>query len=76
MSPIIAGLLVLVGLMVLLALGMPIAFALGLVSIAALVLADGWWSLSILGETYFGGLDSFALVSIPMFILMGGAVAA
>ena len=76
MSPILAGLLVLVGLLGLLAIGMPIAFALGLVSIAALILVDGWWSLSILGETFFGGLDSFALVSIPMFILMGGAVAA
>ena len=76
MSPILAGLLVLVGLLALLAVGMPIAFALGLVSIVALILVDGWWSLSILGETFFGGLDSFALVSIPMFILMGGAVAA
>ena len=76
MSPILAGLLVLVALLVLLAIGMPIAFALGLVSVAALILTDGWWSVSILGETFFGGLDSFALVSIPMFILMGGAVAA
>ena len=76
MSPILAGLFVLLGLLALLAIGMPIAFALGLISIAALVLADGWWSLSILGETFFGGLDSFALVSIPMFILIGGAVAA
>ena len=76
MSPILAGLFVLLGLLALLAIGMPIAFALGLVSIAALILVDGWWSLSILGETFFGGLDSFALVSIPMFILMGGAVAA
>ncbi|HMB74937.1 MAG TPA: TRAP transporter large permease subunit, partial [Kiloniellaceae bacterium] len=76
MSPILAGSLVLLGLLALLAIGMPIAFALGLVSIAALILTDGWWSLSILGESFFGGLDSFALVSIPMFILMGGAVAA
>jgi len=66
----------LVALIAMLATGMPIAFALGLVSIAALILADGWFSLSILGETFFGGLNSFALLSIPMFILMGGAIAA
>lgn len=54
---------------------MPVAFALGLVSIVALVLVDGWGAMSILGETFFGGLDSFALVSIPMFILMGGTIA-
>lgn len=76
MSPILAGLLVLLGLLAFLAIGMPIAFALGLVSVVALLLTDGWWSLSILGETFFSGLDSFTLVSIPMFILMGGAVAA
>jgi len=76
MTPLVAGLFVLCGLLVLLAIGMPIAFALGLVSIATLLIADGTGSLSILGETFFGGLNSFALVSIPMFILMGGAVAA
>lgn len=76
MSPLASGALVLVALLVLLAIGLAIAFALGLVSIVTLILVDGWWSLSILGETFFGGLNSFALLSIPMFILMGGAVAA
>ncbi|MCC2112037.1 MAG: TRAP transporter large permease subunit, partial [Hyphomicrobiales bacterium] len=75
MTPLAAGSLVLVGLLVLLAIGMPIAFALGLVSITALLLADGTGALSILGETFFGGLASFGLVSIPMFIVMGAAVA-
>ena len=75
MTPLAAGLIVLVALLVLLAIGMPIAFALGLVSIATLLLVDGFGAMSILGETFFGGLNSFALVSIPMFILMGGAVA-
>lgn len=75
MSPLASGGIVLVGLMILLATGMPIAFALGLVSILALLATDGWGSLSILGETFFGGLASFGLVSIPMFILMGAAVA-
>jgi C4-dicarboxylate transporter, DctM subunit len=75
MSPLISGILLLGALLSLLAIGTPIAFSLGLVSIAALILVDGWGSLSILGETFFGGLASFGLVSIPMFILMGAAVA-
>ncbi|SDT95834.1 TRAP transporter large permease [Stappia sp. ES.058] len=75
MTPMIWGAGVLAVLLGLLALGMPIAFALGFVSIAALILADGWGALGILGETFFGGLASFGLVSIPMFILMGAAVA-
>ena len=75
MTPMLWGAGVLVALLALLAVGTPIAFALGLVSILALILADGWGSVSILGETFFGGLASFGLVSIPMFILMGAAVA-
>ena len=75
MTPMLWAGAVLAVLLCLLALGVPIAFALGFVSIAALILADGWGSLSILGETFFGGLASFGLVSIPMFILMGAAVA-
>ncbi|HSM19320.1 MAG TPA: TRAP transporter large permease subunit, partial [Hyphomicrobiales bacterium] len=75
MSPLFLGVIVLGALLLLLATGMPIAFALGLVSISALMLIEGSGSLSILGETFFGGLNSFGLVSIPMFILMGAAVA-
>jgi C4-dicarboxylate transporter, DctM subunit len=74
-EPTTAGLLVLGGLLALLAIGMPIAFALGAVSVAALLLTEGFGSLDILGETFFAGLASFSLVSIPMFILMGAAVA-
>ena len=75
MSPLVMGSIVLVALLALLATGMPIAFALGFVSVAALLLTEGAGSLDILGETFFGGLNSFGLVSIPMFILMGAAVA-
>jgi len=74
MSPLEIGLLILVALIVLFAIGMPIAFALGAVSIGALLLTEGFGSLDILGETFFSGLNSFTLVSIPMFILMGAAV--
>ena len=75
MTPLEIGLLVLAGLLVLLVTGMPIAFALGAVSVGTLVLYDGWDTIGTLGETFFGGLNSFGLVSIPMFILMGAAVA-
>ncbi|MEJ8571934.1 TRAP transporter large permease [Microbaculum marinum] len=75
MSPLGMGGIVLVVLLVLLSTGMPIAFALGLVSIAALILTEGFDSIEIVGETFFGGLASFALVSIPMFIVMGAAIA-
>ena len=74
MSPLEIGLLILVVLIALFAIGMPIAFALGAVSIGTLLLIDGFRSLDILGETFFSGLNSFTLVSIPMFILMGAAV--
>ncbi len=75
MSPLEIGLIVLVGLLALLATGMPIAFALGLVSVTTLMLTEGFGAVQLVGETFFGGLNSFELVSIPMFILMGAAVA-
>ncbi len=75
MTPLEIGLLVLAALLLLLVTGMPIAFALGAVSVGTLVLYDGWGVIDTLGETFFGGLNSFGLVSIPMFILMGAAVA-
>ncbi|MCB1416255.1 MAG: TRAP transporter large permease [Phyllobacteriaceae bacterium] len=75
MSPLEIGLVILVVLLALFATGMPIAFALGAVSVGALLVTGGVSSLDILGETFFAGLNSFALVSIPMFVLMGAAVA-
>lgn len=74
MSPLESGALVLIALLVLLATGMPIAFALGLVAVGSLIVVDGWDIVSIVGETFFGGISEFGLVSIPMFILMGAAV--
>ena len=75
MGPLETGLIILVALIALFATGMPIAFALGAVSVGALIIIEGARSLSIVGETFFAGLNSFTLVSIPMFILMGAAVA-
>lgn len=75
MSPLVTGLLVLVILLALLATGMPIAFALGMVSVIALATFESWDSVGQLGEIFFSGVAEFGLVSIPMFILMGAAVA-
>ena len=76
MNPLEIGALVCVVTILLLATGIPIAFGLGIVSIGFLVVFEGFGSLSLLSETFFAGLAEFSLVSIPMFIVMGAAVAA
>lgn len=75
MSPILLGMLVAIVLIIVLLLGTPVAFALGSVAIVFLVIFEGPSRLTVVGEKLFGGLDEFALLSIPMFILMGAAVA-
>ena len=75
MTTLSLGLLVVASLLVLLLSGMPVAFALGAVSVLFLVGFEGVSSLSVLADTLFSGLNEFALLSIPMFILMGAAVA-
>lgn len=75
MSPTIAGILMIVSLFVLLGTGMPIAFALGLAAVAALFLQSGMDIFYVLGDTMFSGIANLAYVSIPMFVLMGAAVA-
>jgi len=74
-SPILLGVIVAVVLILLLLAGTPVAFALGGVAILFLVIIEGPGRLSIVAETLFGGLNEFALLSIPMFILMGAAIA-
>lgn len=75
MDPITSGILVILALFVLMAIGTPIAFALGAVSLSALVLGSGMSELTYFGETFFESIASFGFVAIPMFILMGSAVA-
>jgi tripartite ATP-independent transporter DctM subunit len=74
LSPLTIGALVGVSSLVVLATGIPIAFGLGVVAIAFMILFDGWQSIDYLAQTLFSGLDDFTLVSIPMFIIMGAAV--
>lgn len=51
-----------------LAIGVPVAFALGLATAAALILADNYPLFVLLKET-FTGIDSFPLMAVPFFIL-------
>jgi tripartite ATP-independent transporter DctM subunit len=75
MDPLVIGVLIAISTVVLLASGIPIAFGLGLVAIAFLVIFEGFDSLEILADIFFAGIAEFSLVSIPMFIVMGAAVA-
>jgi len=75
MDPLMIGLLVAVVTIVVLATGIPVAFGLGIVAMGFLVAFEGWGALDGIADTFFAGLNEFALVSIPMFIVMGAAVA-
>jgi tripartite ATP-independent transporter DctM subunit len=75
MSPLVIGVLIGLSTVLILACGIPIAFGLGLVAISFLAIFDGLDSLNILADIFFSGIAEFSLVSIPMFIVMGAAVA-
>ena len=75
MDPLIIALIVAVFTLLVLFSGIPIAFGLSFVSIVLLVSFEGFQMLDVFAETFFAGLNSFVLLSIPMFILMGMAVA-
>ena len=75
MTPLVIGILIAISTIVILASGIPIALGLGLVSIIFLMIFDGFGSLDILADSIFSGIAEFSLVSIPMFIVMGAAVA-
>jgi len=63
------ALLLFISFLVLIFLGFPIAFSLGLSSLIYLITAD--ISLSIIPQKMFEGLNSFVLLCIPGFILAG-----
>lgn len=75
MSPLIIGLLVVISTIIVLGTGIPVAFGLGLVAMIFLVIFDGFGALDVVADIIFGGIAEFPLVSIPMFIVMGAAVA-
>ncbi|MFT5489619.1 MAG: C4-dicarboxylate transporter DctM subunit, partial [Alphaproteobacteria bacterium] len=75
MSPLVIGLLVVISTILVLATGIPVAFGLGLVAISFLLFFEGPGTLGVMADTFYGGLSEFTLVSIPMFVVMGVAVA-
>ena len=75
MDPLLLGLLVVVATVLVLFSGVSVANGLLIVSAGFLIVFDGVRSLELMPEIFFGKLDNFALLSIPMFILMGAAIA-
>ena len=63
-----ASLILLLAVCIFLAMGVPVAFALGLSTVTALALTGNFPLLVLLKET-FTGLDSFPLMAVPFFIL-------
>ena len=74
MEPLSLGLLVAVMTIVVLFSGVSVASGLLIVSAGFLLVFDGMRSLELMPEIFFGKLNSFALLSIPMFIIMGAAI--
>ncbi len=72
MTPPIIGVLGLVALLVLIAIRVPVAIAMGTVGIVGGVVLNGWFSLGfVLGSQPFVTTSSYALSVIPLFVMMG-----
>lgn len=76
MSELQVGLLILVVTTAVLLSGLPIAFGLTLVSVGFLVWFEGVTSLSVVARTFLTEISSFAILSIPMFVLLGALIGA
>ena len=63
-----ASVILIVSACVFLAIGVPVAFALGLSTAATLIFAENYPLMVLLKET-FTGIDSFPLMAVPFFIL-------
>ncbi len=74
MDPLIVGGLVAIATILVLFSGVSIGVGLLIVAAGFLLAFDGARSLEALPEIFYGELNSFALLSIPMFIIMGAAI--
>ena len=74
MDPLVVGGLVALCTVVVLFSGVSVATGLLIVATGFLFVFDGARSLVALPELMYGELNSFALLSIPMFIIMGAAI--
>lgn len=75
MDPLVLGGLVAIATVLVLFSGISVATGLLIVSAVFLLIFDGLRSLELIPEILFGKLDNFALLSIPMFIIMGASIA-
>jgi len=75
MDPLLLGLIVAIATILVLFSGVSVAVGLLIVSGGFLIVFDGVRSLELMPEIFFGKLDNFALLSIPMFIIMGASIA-
>lgn len=72
MEPLTAGLLMIVLLLVLLSIGLPIAFSLGISGVICIYMVTGWdTTYGFLSTTPFNTSASWLYVVLPLFILMG-----
>lgn len=76
MTPLTLGILIGIVTTLVLLSGVPVAVGLGVVAMGFLLFHDGPESLIFMAELFFAHLDEFTLLAIPMFIVMGAAVAA
>ena len=76
MEPLTLALWIVVATLAVLATGIPIAFGLALVSSVFFIAIEGFGRVPLLAEQFWNGLQDFGIVTIPMFLLMGIAVAA
>ena len=74
MDPLFLGAIVAAATILVLFSGVSVALGLLIVSGGFLVIFDGMRSLELMPEILFGKLDNFALLSIPMFIIMGSSI--
>lgn len=70
MSPELGTLILFIGLLLLLAAGVPVAFALGAISVIVTILLGDVRQLYLISATTYRELTDSALITIPMFVLM------
>ncbi|MEC9483378.1 MAG: TRAP transporter large permease subunit, partial [Halomonas sp.] len=68
--------IVLISLVALIGLGMPIFLALGFAGLVGLYLAKGALAFFFAPSSLFGQLNSFELIALPLFVLMGNFLGA
>jgi tripartite ATP-independent transporter DctM subunit len=61
-------------LLILIMIGIPIAFSLGILSLSLVLIFLGPNQLIVFSTTAFGQIDNFALVAIPLFIFMAEVI--